>query len=230
MVATYQIPVRIFRGLTGQYFIPPNPLKAGASCLIMNNFACSYYYSGFSSVVRRLATLRAGGYGLAFLTHRTGTAMSNSFQSAIPKVRINLRLGLHTGGAQKKSELPLKLVLSGDFSYGRETALLSEINKVNINKLNMQLVLADFATSICINVKHTDGDEVTEEKSSLTFCPMKDFSPEQVVPRLQAMRALLRDLRENLLHDAGFRRELQGHPDLSDELRAGIAALALRNV
>ncbi|WP_436883482.1 type VI secretion system contractile sheath small subunit [Enterobacter asburiae] len=163
----------------------------------------------------------------------------SSYQSEIPKARINLQLDLHTGGAQKKSELPLKMVVSGDFSNGRETAPLSERNKVNINKLNMQQVLAEFAPSTSFDVKHTDGDEETEEKINLTFRHMKDFSPEHVarqVPRLQAMlmmRNLLKDLRANLLDDAGFRRELLEilrNPALSDELRAEIAALAPQDI
>ncbi|EKS6645451.1 type VI secretion system contractile sheath small subunit [Enterobacter hormaechei] len=162
----------------------------------------------------------------------------SSFQSEIPKARINLKLDLHTGGAQKQTELPLKLVVSGDFSNGRETAPLSERNKVNINKLNIQQVLAEFAPSASFDVKHTHGDEETEENINLTFRQMKDFSPEHVarqVPRLQAMltmRNLLRDLRANLLDDASFRRELLEilrNPDLSDELRAEIAALAPQN-
>ncbi|WP_436883555.1 type VI secretion system contractile sheath small subunit [Enterobacter asburiae] len=159
----------------------------------------------------------------------------SSYQSEIPKARINLQLDLHTGGAQKKSELPLKMVVSGDFSNGRETAPLSERNKVNINKLNMQQVLAEFAPSTSFDVKHTDGDEETEEKINLTFRHMKDFSPEHIarqVPRLHAMlmmRNLLKDLRANLLDDVSFRRELLEilrNPALSDELRAEIAALA----
>lgn len=148
--------------------------------------------------------------------------MSNSFQSEIPKARINLKLDVFTGRAQKKAELPLKLVVSGDFSNGRKTAPLSERNKVNINKLNMQQVLAEFAPATSFDVKHTNGDEETEEKINLTFRHMKDFTPEQIarrVPRLQAMR----NLRANLLDDAGFRRELLNilrDPTLSDELRA----------
>lgn len=71
----------------------------------------------------------------------------SSFQSEIPKARINLKLDLHTGGSQKQTELPMKLVVSGDFSNGRETAPLSERNKVNINKLNLQQVLAEFSPS-----------------------------------------------------------------------------------
>lgn len=163
----------------------------------------------------------------------------SSYQSEIPKARINLKLDVHTGGAQKKQELPLKMVITGDFSNGRETAPLSERNKININKLNMQQVVAEFAPSVSFDVKHTHDGKETEDKIHLTFRQMKDFSPEHVarqVPRLQAMlmmRNLLKDLRANLLDDAGFRRELLEilrNPDLSDELRAEIAALAPQDI
>jgi hypothetical protein len=46
--------------------------------------------------------------------------MSNSYQSEIPKARVNIQLSLHTGGAQKKIELPLKLMVIGDYSNGAE--------------------------------------------------------------------------------------------------------------
>ncbi|MGJ3448827.1 type VI secretion system contractile sheath small subunit [Enterobacter sp. PTB] len=162
-----------------------------------------------------------------------------SYQSEIPKARINLKLDLHVGDAQRQSELPLKMVVAGDFSNGRETAPLSERNKININKLNIQQVVAEFAPSVSFDVKHIHDGEETEEKINLTFRQMKDFTPEHVarqVPRLQAMlmmRNLLKDLRANLLDDAGFRRELLEilrKPDLSDELRAEIAALAPQDI
>ncbi len=41
--------------------------------------------------------------------------MSDSFQSEVPKARINLKLDLHTGGATKKTELPLKTAGGGGF-------------------------------------------------------------------------------------------------------------------
>ncbi|MBS0878958.1 type VI secretion system contractile sheath small subunit, partial [Tatumella sp. JGM82] len=62
--------------------------------------------------------------------------MADSFQNEVPKARINLRLDLHTGGAGKKTELPLKLLVAGDFSHGRQSAPLSERKKVNLNKNN----------------------------------------------------------------------------------------------
>ena len=38
--------------------------------------------------------------------------MADTFQNEVPKARINLKLALHTGGAQKKVELPLNYSLS----------------------------------------------------------------------------------------------------------------------
>ena len=48
--------------------------------------------------------------------------MADSFQNEVPKARINLKLDLHTGGASKKMELPLKLLVTGDFSVKRLTS------------------------------------------------------------------------------------------------------------
>ena len=60
--------------------------------------------------------------------------MANSFQNEIPKARVNIKLDLHTGNGQKKVELPLKLLVTGDFSNGLELRPLSEREKVDINK------------------------------------------------------------------------------------------------
>jgi type VI secretion system protein ImpB len=49
----------------------------------------------------------------------------DSFQREIPKSRVSITLDLHTGGAQKKVELPLKLLVAGDFSAGKEQAPLA---------------------------------------------------------------------------------------------------------
>lgn len=132
--------------------------------------------------------------------------MSNSsFQSEIPKARINLKLDLHTGGASKKTELPLKLLVAGDFSNGQETAPLSERKKVNLNKNNFDSVLSEYSPIVNITVKNTLAGDGSEDNINLTFQSINDFSPEQVsrqIPQLKAMlsmRNLLRDLKANLL-------------------------------
>ncbi|WNN47216.1 type VI secretion system contractile sheath small subunit [Siccibacter colletis] len=161
--------------------------------------------------------------------------MSESFQNEVPKARINLRLDLHTGGAQKKIELPLKLLVTGDFSNGEESRPLSERKKVDINKNNFNSVLSEFSPAVNLTVKNTLSEDGSEENIRLAFRDIKDFEPEQVarqIPQLRAMlamRNLLRDLKSNLLDNATFRKELEKilkDPALSRELRDEMSALA----
>lgn len=161
--------------------------------------------------------------------------MSDSFQNEVPKARVNIKLDLHTGGAQKKVELPLKLLAVGDYSHGQDDRPLSEREKINVNKNNFDSVLTEFAPSVNLTVKNTLAGDGSEESVALTFKNMKDFEPEQVarqIPQLRAMlamRNLLRDLKSNLLDNATFRRELENilkDPALSDELREELAQLA----
>jgi len=161
--------------------------------------------------------------------------MSESFQNEIPRARVNIKLDLVTGGAQKKVELPLKLLSVGDFSNGKAKGPLSERDKININKNNFNSVLADLNPRINLTVKNTLVDDGSEENVQLSFQHMKDFEPEAVarqIPQLRAMlsmRNLLRDLKSNLLDNATFRKELETilkDPTLSDELRSELNALA----
>lgn len=69
--------------------------------------------------------------------------MADTFQNEVPKARINLKLALHTGGVQKKVELPLKFLAIGDFSNGKEDRPLSERAKINVNKNNFNSVLSN---------------------------------------------------------------------------------------
>ncbi len=141
--------------------------------------------------------------------------MTDSFQSEVPKARINLKLDLHTGGASKKTELPLKLLVAGDFSNGQESAPLPERKKVNLNKNNFDAVLSEYSPKLNLTVKNTLAGDDSEENISLSFQSMQDFSPEQVsrqIPQLKAMlsmRNLLRDLKANLLDNQAFRKELE---------------------
>lgn len=161
--------------------------------------------------------------------------MGNSFQNEVPKSRVNLQLDLHTGGAGKKSELPLKLLAVGDFSNGNEQRSLSERNKITINKNNFDSVMAELLPTVDLLVESTLSGEARVENIKLNFGSVKDFEPEQVarnIPSLRAlisMRNLLRDLKSNLLDNVEFRRELEKimkDPAMSSELRAELTALA----
>ncbi|POT57531.1 type VI secretion system contractile sheath small subunit [Citrobacter amalonaticus] len=161
--------------------------------------------------------------------------MADTFQNEVPKARVNIRLDLHTGGAQKKVELPLKILTVGDFSNGKETRPLSEREKIDINKNNFNSVLSEFTPEVNLTVQNTLADDGSEENIRLQFTEMKDFEPEQVarqIPQLRAMlamRNLLRDLKSNLLDNVTFRKELEKilkDPTLSQELRDEMNALA----
>ncbi|POT57067.1 hypothetical protein C3432_17020 [Citrobacter amalonaticus] len=73
--------------------------------------------------------------------------MADSFLNEVPKALINLKPGLHTDGADKKTELPLKLLVAGGFSNGLESAPLSERKKVNLNN-NFAAVLSEYSPKI----------------------------------------------------------------------------------
>jgi type VI secretion system protein ImpB len=162
---------------------------------------------------------------------------SNSFQNEVPKARVNIKLDLHTGGAQKQVELPLKLMVMGDYSNGQEQRPLSERRKININKQNFDSVLSEFSPSLTLTVENTFAGDGSDTGVQLDFQRLKDFEPEQVarqIPELRALlatRNLLRDLKSNLLDNATFRHELERivkDEALSDELRSELAGLAGR--
>ncbi|MFT0520814.1 type VI secretion system contractile sheath small subunit [Pseudomonas faucium] len=160
---------------------------------------------------------------------------SKSFQGEVPKARVNIKLDLHTGGAQRKVELPLKLMLMGDYSNGAEQRPLAERAKINIDKNNFDHVLADFSPALQMAVENTLVDDGSDTSVALQFQSIKDFEPEHVarqIPQLRAllaMRNLLRELKANVLDNATFRTELERilrDETLSEALRNELTALA----
>jgi type VI secretion system protein ImpB len=141
--------------------------------------------------------------------------MAESFQNEIPKARINITLDLETAGARKKKELPLKLLMLGDFTHGKTTGPIDQRERINIDKVNFEKVLRDLAPEInCVvpNRIHNDGSDL---RVNLKVASMEDFRPESIarqLPELRnfvAMRNLLKDFRSNLVDNKRFRLELE---------------------
>lgn len=161
--------------------------------------------------------------------------MSESFQNEVPPARVNIKLDLHTGGAKKQVELPLRLMVTGNFSFDENNTPLSERKKTAINKNNFDAVLSEMAPQVKLAVKNTLAEDDSEIPVNLSFHTMKDFHPAQVVQQvpalksLLAMRNLLRDLKSNILDNAVLRKELEKilqDKDLSDELRRELEAIS----
>jgi len=127
--------------------------------------------------------------------------MANSYQNEIPPARINIQLSVDSGGTQKKMELPLKLLVLGDFKMDGDESRLMEREKININKDNFDGVM--------------DSMNIELKDLGLKFNSMKSFEPMEIVKqvpslnRLMAVRNLIKDLGSNLLDNREFRKKME---------------------
>ena len=140
--------------------------------------------------------------------------MAGSFQNEIPKARINLKLDVGKGDAKKKVELPLKMLVMGDFSGKKHDTRVTEREKINVDKNNFTQVMEsmDLKLGYTVDNKLTGDGDI---KVNLDVKNMDSFKPENIaknVPqlsRLLAARNLLKDLKSNLLDNREFRKRLE---------------------
>lgn len=138
-----------------------------------------------------------------------------SFQQEVPKSRVNITVDVQTGGAKKSLELPLKLLLLGDYSAGRGQGKVMERDRVSVDKHNLDAVMAGLRPRFQAWIDNAFANDGSQIPVDIAFDNYKSFSPEAVarqipqVDNLLAMRNLLKDLRSNVLDNAKFRRELE---------------------
>lgn len=119
--------------------------------------------------------------------------------SVAPKERINIKYVPATGDQQEEVELPLKLMVVGDFKGEPEETDLQERTTVQINKHNFNDVMREAGLKKTISVP----DQLNEEDSgdmtvSLDFQSMRDFTPDNIAKKVPELDKLLQ-LREALL-------------------------------
>ncbi len=158
--------------------------------------------------------------------------MAQSFQREKPPARINLFLEVEKGGAQQKLELPMRLLVMGDYKGRPDDTPLAERELINLNKDNFEDVLKSMDVKLEYTVPDAlSGGEDEEMKVELDIKSMKSFSPEEVakqVPQLNrmlAMRNLLQDLRNRVVSANDFRKQLEGIVKDEDALAALAAEL-----
>lgn len=141
--------------------------------------------------------------------------MSKSFQKEKPPARVNLFLEVLKNGAQEKVELPLRMLMVGDYLGREDETPLDDREITNVNSDNFNAVMKSMDLRVETVVPDTirGGDE--EMKVDLEFEHIDDFHPEQIakqVPQLTkmlAMRNLLQDLRNRVVSMGDFRRQLE---------------------
>ena len=134
--------------------------------------------------------------------------------SIAPKERINIQYKATADDHMEEKELPLKILVVGDFgSYG-STDTIEERKVVGVNKQNLDDVMKSIGVHISIPTIE-GGFSKTKDNVTLNMASIKDFEPDQLVHNIPEISNLL-ELRKALMVLKGpmgnipeFRRKLE---------------------
>ena len=141
--------------------------------------------------------------------------MPDSFQKEKPPSRVNLFLELKGEEATEKVELPLRVLVVGDFSEADQDVPMDEREVVSVNSDNFESVMASSQVKMeYLAEDRLSGEEGEEILVRLDVDRMASFEPEHVaeqipqVRRMVAVRNLLQDLRNRVVSMRDFRKRL----------------------
>jgi len=118
--------------------------------------------------------------------------------SVAPKERVNIVYRPATGDAKEEVELPLKVLVLGDFTGQADDTPVEDRKTINVDKDNLNDVLAAQNIKLQTTVKNTLSDDPDAQMSlDLDFKSMKDFDPDAVIEKVPELKKLL-DLRDAL--------------------------------
>ncbi len=120
--------------------------------------------------------------------------------SVAPRERVNIKYTASTGDAQEEKELPLKMLMMGDYTLQQDETPLEDRKPINVDKDNFSDVMRNQDLSLDFNVdnKLSDKPEAGEELGvKLKFETLKDFEPESIARQVPELKKLL-ELREAL--------------------------------
>lgn len=136
--------------------------------------------------------------------------------SIAPKERVNIVYRPATGDAQEEVELPLKLMVLGDFTLKPDERMLEDRAPVSIDKDNFNDVMASQGLGIQANVANKLSDDPEAQLSvDLKFGSLKDFEPDALVKnvpelaKMMELREALKALKGPLSNVPDFRKKLQ---------------------
>ena len=136
--------------------------------------------------------------------------------SVAPKERINIVFRPATGDVKEDVELPLKLLVMGDFTGRPDSRKLEKRDSISIDKDNFNKALKEQDLSLNLIVPNRLSGRPDEEMNlKLKFGSIKDFEPESIVNQVPELKRLL-DLREAL---RSLRGPLSNEPEVRKKIQ-----------
>jgi type VI secretion system protein ImpB len=132
--------------------------------------------------------------------------------SVAPKERVNIVYKSNTGDQSEEVELPLKLLVLGDFTGKPNDETVEDRSPVNINKDNFNDVMSGLKLSLDMNVEDTLSEDNDEMPVHLKIKSIKDLSPDSIakqVPELNDLLEMRKALKGPLGNVPAFRKTIQ---------------------
>jgi type VI secretion system protein ImpB len=123
----------------------------------------------------------------------------NSQQKRVSKNRVSITYDVETNGAVQTRELPFVLGVIGDYSADRtDKDAVEDREFYQVNQDNFNDVLRRIAPRLTYKVPNRLQDDGSEIEVDLEFSSMKDFEPDAIVEKVEALRNLAKT-REQLM-------------------------------
>ena len=138
--------------------------------------------------------------------------------SVAPKERINITFKPATGGAQEEIELPLKLLVVGDYIHRCDDRKREDRKPISIDKMTFDEVLSKQGLELNMSVPNRLQEEGDADELAivLNIRAMKDFTPASLVNQVPELKKLM-ELRDALVALKGplgnapsFRKAIEG--------------------
>jgi type VI secretion system protein ImpB len=137
--------------------------------------------------------------------------------SIAPKERVNIVYRPATGDAKEEVELPLKVLVMGDFTHAEDDRAVEDRGPISVNKDNFNDVLGAQNIKMTFNVpnKMAGAEEGSQMAVNLQVNSIKDFEPDQIIKqipelnKLLELRDALKALKSPLSNIADFRKKVQ---------------------
>jgi len=141
-----------------------------------------------------------------------------SIQDEVPKSRLTLRYKTEVNGQPEDISLPLRLLVTGDFSQGSSTDRKVDLEERRLRTLdgkNLDAMIKDMGMALDFAVTNKVDPENGEDlQVKLPITSMKSFNPDQIaqhVPKLKGIlmvKRLLEEVISNVDNRKDFRKLL----------------------